>query len=135
MTHELNNEPHAIRLLSRLLAFFAMATLMYPLFIIASLYGEWFLAWFILEHPPQPSLNDPKFIDGSSWMHPITLVAFLGFLPVACVALVLNSLYIIKGGLRRNHRILILFTFLILWLGTYGLLRWDPGQVVNWWFD
>lgn len=119
---------------SKLLSVSANATLLYPLFVGIVLYGEWFVAWLVLGHPPRPSLDDPKDIVGSSLIHNITLLALAGMLPVALAALVLNVMVAIKRlsiG-RSAMRLVVLIT---LWLAMFTLLRWDPGQVVYWWFD
>ena len=46
---------------SRLRAAAWVASL-YPLLLLASLYGTWFTAWVVLGHRPRSSLDDPKFI-------------------------------------------------------------------------
>src|SRR5690349_552376 len=120
---------------SRVLAAFADLTLVYPLILVGSLYGEWFLAWYMLGHEPQPSLDDPKDISGSSWMHPIAGIVIMGFMPAACGALVLNTLYVIDRRLRGRRLAIRIACLSALWLGMIALIRFDPHPVLKWWFD
>ena len=120
---------------SRLLALFAHVTLIYPLLLLGCLYGQWLLSWLVLGHRPQPSLDDPKFIDGASWMHGITLFALMGFIPVGCVAAVFNVLYVVNRRLSLRRVFARIVALAMLWVGTIFLLRWDPGLVVYWWMD
>jgi hypothetical protein len=89
----------------------------------------------VLGHQPHPSLDDPKYIDGASWMHGITLIAIMGFLPAAAAALALNILYAVDRRLRRVRLAVRAFTLLALWFGTFVTLGVDPGMVLYWWFD
>jgi hypothetical protein len=135
MTQGLDYARPTERPTSRLLAVFAHLTLSYPLFLIGSLYGEWFLAWHMLGHEPQASLNDPKYINGSSWMHPITGIAIMGLLPAAAGAPILNTMYVFRQRLN-GRRLVIRFAWLsVLWLGMLALLRFDPHGIMQWWFD
>ena len=135
MTQPLEYATPAAARPSRALAFLAHATLLYPLFLLGALYGQWLLSWLALGHRPQPSLDDPKFINGASWMHGITLWALTGFIPAGCVGAVLNVLYVVdqRFGLRRAFTRVVLLVS--LWVGTVFLLRWDPGRVLYWWLD
>jgi len=110
-------------------------TLVCPLFLVVLLYGEWLLAWWILGHMPIPSLDDPKYIDGSSWMHPVVALALLVSVPAFFAALLLNALNsaINPTGWRRG--VVRIAAFLLFWAGTPTLLRLDPGGVVYWWLD
>jgi hypothetical protein len=135
MTETLNYAPLRPRRYSKPLAFFAAATFLYPLLVISALYGEWLLAWFALGHPPQPSLNDPKSIDGSSWMHGITGFALLGIFPVALLALALNVAHIALNRPSAARGAARIVGLVVLWLAILGLLRWDPLQVIYWWLD
>ena len=135
MTQALDYARPTPRRPSRVLAVFAHLTLAYPLFLIGSLYGEWFMAWYMLGHEPQPSVDDPKYISGSSWMHPITGIAIMGFMPAACAALVLNTLYVIDRRLRGRRLAIRVACLLALWLGMIALIRFDPHPILEWWLD
>jgi len=110
--------------------------LVYPLLVLGLLYGEWLLGWFVLGHPPRPTIDDPKFLEGTSWVHPITVLGFFGLLPAACAALVLNvmdtTLTAQKSYFRVGVRLLLLFT---IWYGFIIHLSWDPGGIFDWWLD
>ena len=135
MTQALDHERSLNRSPSRWLAFFAHATAAYPLLLLGSLYGEWLLSWWVLGHRPRPSLDDPKSIDATIWMHIVTYLALRGFAPAGCVAVVLNTLYAINHRVRGSRLLVRVAVIAALWLGTFALLRWDPGLVLFWWFD
>lgn len=120
---------------SRSLVILANTTAAYPLFVFAALYTQWLLSWWVLGHQPRPSLDDPKDIDGASWMSSVTALAFVNAVPALCAAAVLNTLHFLRQpdpGLRISLRIL---GIVALWLGVLLLLRSDPGHVVSWWLD
>jgi len=113
-----------------------LASLFLPLLVAAPLYGEWLLATWSLGHPPRPSLDDPKDIVGSNWMHGITALAILGALPAACAALALNVLEACFNRSSGPRAVVARMSVVIIsWLALLALLRWDPGAVVYWWFD
>src|SRR5215218_1910999 len=89
---------------SRVLAFFANVTLAYPLLLISALYGEWLLAWHALGHVPRASLDDPKDVEGSSWMHLPAGLLLMGFVPAAVAAMFCNAFYLARHRhtLRRS---------------------------------
>ena len=121
---------------SRLLRFFANATLAYPLIVVGLFYGEWFLAWHVLGHEPRVSDDDPKFIDGSSWMHDITLLALTGILPVGVASIVTNVVYIVRDRPSAAQAGIRLQTLVALWLGMFVLVFCDLYYPVGeWWFD
>ena len=117
------------------LTFFAQLTLTYPLLILGSLYTQWLLSWAVLGHPPQGSIDDPKTIDGASWMHSLTGFVLLASIPMAGSGLIFNALFIIRRRLSGNKALQRILLFLMFWLGTVFLLRLDPGQVMDWWLD
>jgi hypothetical protein len=135
MTQSLDYEQPTHRPPSRVLRFFAHATAAYPVILLGALYGQWLLSWWMLGHRPQPSLDDPKYIDGANWMHIVTCFALLGFLPAACAAVTLNALYVVGHRLRGFRLFVRIAVVSTLWLGTFLLLRWDPGFVLYWWID
>lgn len=135
MMQALDYAPPVVRPPSRMLAICTYVSLAYPLFLVGSLYGEWFLAWHILGHEPRCSMDDPKFINGSSWMHPITGIAIMGLAPAAVGALVLNTLYVINRRPRGRQLLVHILCLSALWLGMIALLRFDPHPVLEWWFD
>jgi hypothetical protein len=89
----------------------------------------------MLGHQPQPSLDDPKYISGSSWMHPITGIAMMLDVPAVCGVLVLNTLYVVDRRLRGGRLAIRIVCLLTLWLGMIVLIRFDPHPDLEWWFD
>jgi hypothetical protein len=135
MSRTLHYAPPAHRPPSWTLALFANLTVAYPLLLAALLYGEWLLATYMLGHTPEPSVDDPKDIIGSSWMHLFTGLALLGLAPAGILALIMNALHV---GYHRVYDLRLaarVAGLLVIWFGLFALLRYDPGSVVVWWFD
>jgi hypothetical protein len=128
----LDYAPHAPRELW--VAFAANIGLVYPLFPLGLLYGQWFLSWYMLGHAPRPDWDDPKFISGASWMHPVTTIALLGMFPAAGGALAFNTLHVVINRVRGIRLMLRIVGVPLLWLGTIALPRYHP-MVLVWWLD
>lgn len=135
MTPTMHCERQLARPTGRLLTVFANATAAFPLFFIAALYSQWLLSWMLLGHRPVPSIDDPKYIEWASSMHSITAVALAGFVPIGCVALVLNALHAVWHEQPLRRQLMRVAVAVGLWFGTLLLLRTDPGRVLYWWFD
>ena len=120
---------------SHRLAAAARLSLLFPLVVLASFYAEWLLASLVLGHPPRPSMDDPMDVPGMNWLHVGTGVALLAMLPMGLVALALNTYEASSRGLsgrvagRRAVLVLALLAGAIAWM------RWDPGRVMEWWWD
>lgn len=120
---------------AKTIARFAFTSLFFPLLVAGLLYGQWLLAWAVLGHPPRPSLDDPKYIHGSSWMHNITGIALVSALPAAVVAFALNVVHVMVNRRSWKRTALRLVVIVVSWVALFALFRWDPGRVVYWWFD
>ena len=120
---------------SRWITILAHFTTGYPLLLLGSLYGQWLLSWWVLGHVPRPSLDDPTSINGASWMHVFTYFAFVGFVPAGCGAVICNAMYALNHRLRGFRLALRVIFIVVIWIGTFTLLRWDPARVGYWWID
>ena len=121
---------------SKTLTFFANATLIYPLIFLGLLYGEWFLAWYMLGHPPSPyGDNDPAQIDGAGWMWPITGIAFIGLMPASIGAVICTIAFVMKNRPSAAQVGIRLLTLVSFWLGMHTHLMSDPYKVIYWWLD
>ena len=121
---------------SRALRVVANATMLYPLLVVGLMYCEWLLACRVLGRQPVPMDDDPKFIDGSSWMHDITGFALVSVVPLAGAALCANIIHIILNRPSAVQAGIRLQTMLAVWLGAYYLSTTQSfGQIVEWWFD
>lgn len=136
MEESIDNPQASIPRLAKWIGVLANATFFYPLIVIGFLYGEWLLAWFVLGHPPIPALDDPQFIEGSSWLHNFTDSVLFGFPPVFVFGLALNFLHGMTASSTSTFQVLKRpIAFLVIWGSLIAILRWDPGDVVLWWFD
>jgi hypothetical protein len=133
MAAMLNYAQPAPRQYSKTLARCASVLLFYPLIPVGLLYGEWLLTWWILGHAPRHALDEAGTIRGSAWVHPLTLFALALSWPAAVAALVLNVVHFAVNrppSLPVFARVAVL---VVLWLGLYALIRFDPGDVHTWW--
>ena len=118
---------------SKMLSVAASVTLAYPLLVLSLLYAQWFVAWMILGHPPDPTFDIPETIRGLWCISQITRFAILGgTIPVALLALGLNVAHIavnrpgvVRGVVRLAGMVLVL-------AAAIALIEWDPGEVVLW---
>ena len=119
-----------------LVARVAAALLLYPAFLAAAIYGPWFIAWFILGHPPQPLRDDPDY-PGAGALRGLSALALLGALPAGCAALALNVLHLAMiWPASTSKRIAVRLVLLVVpWLMLLALFYWDPGYAFTWWFD
>ena len=107
----------------------------YPLVLAGLLYGQWVLSWYFLGHIPRSSLDDPKYITGANWMHPLTYMALVASLPAFFVGLGLSVLYLLMIRSRTQPAAIRMTIFTALWISIYTLLNWDPAHVLYWWMD
>jgi hypothetical protein len=132
MTEALDYSSAPRTLNRRLVAAVHLTALVSPLLLVAGFYGAWVLAWFTLGHRPRPSLDDPSDVLGAAYYASGLPVLFgpVGAIVGLC-SIVLLALT------HRLHARVLLWTMVLaaLWAGAIGLARWDPLQVVNWWFD
>ena len=115
----------------RLLANLSMA---YPLVLFGSSYGAWLAARAGLGHWPTMGDNT-TLIPGVRPLYMVSFFAMLGLLPAGFAAMGLNLAY---AHLRRPVRLLILGRFvvvIVIWAGSFALIRFDPGGMWDWWFD
>lgn len=123
--------PRSQRIVRRL----ADLTLWYPLALCSALYGQWLASWLVLGHRPVSSLDDPKYIPYAHYLGYLTGLLLLGFVAVACASAILHVIDAAstRRPLREHTR--RAFRFLLAWVGAFAWLRWDPGDVLYWWFD
>jgi len=120
---------------SRGFAIAATVAMWLPLVPPACLYGQWIISWVVLGHRPLPSIDDPKFIDGDSWMHLVTGVSFIGFAPALLAAIVLNVWYVASSRLDSGPVARRMLALSAVTGGTIAWLVWDPFRVAYWWID
>jgi hypothetical protein len=119
----------------RLMRVLADATLIYPLIAVGMLYVQWILSWYMLGHKPIPLTDDPKYINGASWMHLITTVALLGVIPAGFSALAFNIAHICRQRSSAAQVSIRLCTLAGLWLGMFVTLARDSDSIMEWWMD
>lgn len=105
-----------------------------PFVALGLLYGEWLLAWWSLGHRPRSSIDDPKWIAGSSWMHDLTGLGLLTFIPLGVLSLALAGHFLLEPSTRRPlaRPCLVL---LAVWAAAGVLFFSDPWSVFYWWGD
>jgi hypothetical protein len=119
----------------RLLAAYAHITLAWPILGFGLLYCQWLLAWCMLGHIPQPSLDDPTSIVVANGLHPLTLIAWFGAIPAFFAGVALKMIHVALRQLGWGWGSLRLLAFAAIWIGAYELIQLDPGSVIYWWAD
>ena len=116
----------------RLVAAVHFTALVSPLLPLVGFYGAWALAWIALGHRPRPLLNDPSDVLGAAYAASGLLVLWM---PIGVIVGLCSI--VLFGVTHRLQMRVLLWTIAIvaLWVGAIGLARWDPLQVVYWWFD
>lgn len=105
----------------------------YPLFLVASFYGTWLIAWISLGHMPRPSLDDPKSIGPVVDVFYIGTFFVLSAFPGALLIGVVAELFATsKSWIKRLGWTAIL---LLIWAATIAFLRMDPFRVGEWLID
>jgi hypothetical protein len=101
-----------------------------PIVLAVATIGVWLLAWWELGHPPRPSIDDPKQIRSLRFLYlPVVLLVVLvpPGLFVALVAIVWDLVW--PRGDRGWLRVVLP---LLVWVGFFAWVRYDPGQILVW---
>src|SRR5262245_4225884 len=107
---QINTQPY------RLLRLFANAAIVYPVVLIGLLYVEWLLAWHLIGHRPQWSVDDPKDIGGTVWLHLIIQFMLYAHVPAGILAVTLNVAYVVLGRPSAPQAGIRALTLTSLWL-------------------
>lgn len=113
-----------------------IAAWVYPLLMVACLYGAWLVAWATLGHPPQTPIDDPASI--SVWVSTLCVMAGLllvGF-PLAAYGGIVSTAWLASLGRTPIVITVLLIAGLIsLWIAVFMFIRWDPYGVSEWYID
>ena len=111
-------------------------TLLYPLASVMLLYCQWSVAWHILGHRPQPSIEDPKNIGlVVSVLHFLNTLMLIGLLPAAFAGFIMATVYGIANR-RTVHAGLPMLCWVAAWAGNYFVSSREPFYaIVEWWVD
>ncbi len=107
------------------------------LLIVIAIYSSWFIAYGQLDRPPQPMMDDPKYIGGfaSSFYHVASWcsVCFFGLWILGMVTvLVISILPRTKGRLGWGTKGVVGLAAMVLFL---GLFEYAPGGACEWFLD
>ena len=114
---------------------------LYPVLILFSFYATWVTAWCVLGHRPRVYLDDPTRISPIVGMVASTpyilLTSGLPIIWCVCAPVLLAMAYwnIAQRRTRPLKEAMQLVIPLCAWLLVFGILRWDPGYVLYWYFD
>jgi hypothetical protein len=120
---------------TRWLDVLANATALYPLLVCAAVYGFWCTAWWQLGHPPRPSLDDPKDVAGTAWLHELSELFLAGLLPGFLTLVVVQVARTLRDHRERWRALGRAAMACAVWFGAGWLLTKDPGDVLLWYFD
>ena len=126
------------RLATRLRIAVCLLAYLYPIWLLGSFYLTWLIAWVQLGHRPRPMVDDPKSVGGILDIAYYLPGIFIMLLPVLA-PIGLAASFFCPITARRDVRYAIRAAIAILYVALCAFvlltLRYDPGQVVEWWFD
>ncbi len=119
-----------IRILTRSL-------IVFPPFLLGSLYATWYAAWLALGRSPRAYFDDPKGIQGEfMWIYDLTVCLMVFGTPLFCLAWLLLGLSCLeKRPLGWKVRLSELAVSLGLFIALLVFCDWDPHSVTEWFFD
>jgi len=123
----------------RLLSTIANVTLVYPFFVVGSLYGCWLLACRILGHEPIAWIDDPAetlSAGGVFWLYvAVTWLAVVGIIPVFFTSIAGNIAHIAKSRPSAVQAGIRLLTVASVWVWFWCWLANDRHEIMKWWMD
>ena len=116
----------------------------YPVLTLLSVYACWAIVWMTLGHRPKPMIDDPKYIGGFvdvayglsmlMWMF-LTPAIFVGICACFWSPTKAHHAGNSREALRWAMSAGLLGTYISICAGCFYLLRFDPGNVVEWYLD
>ncbi len=106
--------------------------------LVASFYVTWLIAWMQLGHFPRPNLDDPKSIGGLiDIAYPVSGLLILVMTAMVPLGLAASFYCPVWKPLSKRYAFRGLLVVLYIALGAFAwtLLCEDPGRVVEWWAD
>jgi len=119
---------------TRWLDVLANAAALYPLLVCAAVYGFWCTAWWQLGHPPRPSLDDPKDVAGTAWLHELSEMFLAGLLPGFLALIVVQVARMLRDRRQPWRAMGRAALGCTVWAAACVLLDEDPGDVLLWFF-
>ncbi len=110
----------------------------YPLFLVLGLYGTWLTSWVVLGRVPRYLLDDPKQINYLEGPFDVTLLVLVTSPPAWVVGFIMTLLRTLDPSRLERNGLLQSFWLLLILLyygAVFGLLRWDPFRVLEWFLD
>jgi len=131
---ETMNLPANMPASNKLETLFAWGPFLYPLVLLTALFGTWLLAFAEIGAMPIPNINDPKSLDylRQTYAREITLVLLTGA-PGAAVAGLMAQFLVFRRSLKRRMIFACLLVF--TWVACFSILRYEPFDILVWFFD
>jgi hypothetical protein len=106
---------------------------LYPVSLVAAIYGTWTVAFLVLGHIPRPSLDDPKQLGIALHIPYEIAMLLLTAFPVATVAGI--ALQVSLSRRTWSRRIVLAALLVVFWVAVIAFLRWDPMHAGEWLMD
>jgi hypothetical protein len=135
--HEELDGPALLKVSSRLSAL----SLLYPWLLVVGHYALWLIAALDLNHPPRPSIDDPKYLGTPIPLLTQLLAVSISISPGLLLLGPLGCAWWIIQGHRggTKPKTLALGSYCLVLVVSWGLFigwaRQDPGRVVEWFMD
>jgi hypothetical protein len=108
----------------------------YPLLLLFCVLTTWARAWLLLGHPPHIGQIDPSNISRVvSVIRDAGMILLLGFYVVVIPGLLFAIVEMVQRLLHKKKSALAMLIPTLLWSSTIFFVRYDPGEIIEWFFD
>ena len=113
------------------------ALIIFPFLLIGFFYASWFAAHHYLGHPPIPSVDDPKSIDGFwMWTYPCSLLLIIFGIPLGIIIIACEIIMKFSYPSRNQKNTLLKPVIgIILLIIAYWIIGNEPNDILQWLLD
>lgn len=109
---------------------------LYPIGLLVAPYIAWLIAWATLRRRPQPSGDWPGnisiLLDLFQFLYAISIIAF----PAAVALGIIANIWLARAYLLSFTRAAWLHLgFILMWVSSIAISRFDPWRIGIWFFD
>ncbi len=111
--------------------------LIFPIVLVLSFYFTWLAGRISLGHWPIPHIDDPKSIRGFwMWTYDLTAILFYIGIPASFLYAIVSLIRcLITNSTNWRNRVAEVIVGFSLFVLVFVVLRWDPSNMMEWFFD